>query len=41
MIGMVYPAVLSLKFEGLSMIDLNGDEGITAEALFFDLAFGG
>ena len=37
-IGMVYPAVVSLEFEGLSMIDLDGDEGITAEALFFDLA---
>ena len=35
---MVDPAVLSLEFEGLRRIDLDGDEGITAEALFFDPA---
>ena len=34
---MVDPAVLSLEFDGLSRIDLDGDEGIKAE-VFFDPA---
>ena len=38
-IGVVYPTVLGLEFEGLGAIDLKGREGVAAEGLFFDLAF--
>lgn len=40
-IGMDCPAVLSLEFEGLSMIDMDGGQAIAAEAFFFGVAFGG
>ena len=38
-IGFVYPTVLSLEFEGLGAVDLEGSEGVTAEGFFFEGAF--
>ena len=39
-IGVVYPTVLGLEFEGLGASNLESREGIAAESFFFDLAFG-
>ncbi len=40
MIGVVYPTVLRLEFEGLGAIDLECSESIAAESFFFEVAFG-
>ena len=40
MIGIVDPAVLRLEFEGLGSMDLKCCEGIAAECLVFECAFG-
>ena len=39
-IGFVYPAVLSLEFEDLCTVDLEGGESVAAECFFFEGAFG-
>ena len=39
-IGIIDPTVLSLEFEGLGTIDLEGGEGVAAECFFFELRLG-
>ncbi len=39
-IGIIDPTVLSLEFEGLGTIDLEGGEGVAAESFFFELRLG-